>query len=392
MSNITDNTFTFSSRMKILSFVLIFIGVCSVSIGFALNPARTWANFLIGNYFFISITVGATFFMAIQNITQAGWSSMFKRVPEAISGWLPFAMILMLILVLFGSGYIYHWTNETVVKNDVILQHKAPYLNLPFFIIRCIIFTGVWVILTKILRKFSLNEDKEGGLIYFNKSEFYSKVYIFTLALTFSLATFDWIMSIDARWFSTIFAVKNFISSFYHGSACIVLIVILLYKQGYFPRLNQDHLHDFSKYIFMLSIMWGYVWFAQYFLIWYGNLPEETVYYSVRTGREWNIVFYADLIINWMFPFIFLMLNRIAKNMNSLLFASVAVLIGLWIELYLQVMPGVTGINSIGFIEIGVFAGFSGIFVFVIASTLSKANIIPVNHPYLEESLFHKLH
>lgn len=387
-----ENTFTFSSKLKIISLALIIIGIASLTIGFATNPVRTWGNFLINNYFFISLAIGASFFLAIQYITHSGWSSMFKRIPEAISGYLPYAGFLMMILILFGSHSIYHWTHEEAVKHDVLLQHKAGYLNSAFFIIRFLIFIAAWIVLTKLLRRYSIYEDKVGGLTYFLKSEFFSKVYIFTLALTFSLATFDWIMSIDTHWFSTIFAIKNLVSAFFHGSAVIVLIVILLYKQGYFPKLNQDHLHDFSKYIFMLSIIWGYMWFAQFFLIWFANIPEETIYYSTRMGNEWKLIFLADIAINWMFPFLFLMLNRIAKNMNALIITSVIVLLGMWLDLYLQVMPGVTGINSIGFIEIGAFAGFAGVFIYAVCTSLSKANIIPVNHPYLEESLLHKLH
>lgn len=386
------NKFIFSSQLKILSLTLIVIGVISFVIGFYYNPTRAWGNFLINNYFFISLAIGASFFMAIQYITHSGWSSMFKRIPEAISGYLPFAGILMLIFVLFGSHSTYHWTHDEVVQNDALLLHKAPYLNVPFFIIRFVVFIAVWIILTQILRRFSINEDKVGGLEYFHKSEFYSKVYIFVLALTFSLATFDWIMSIDTHWFSTIFAVKNFVSAFFHGSAIILLIVILLHKQGFFPKLNHDHLHDFSKYIFMLSIVWGYMWFSQYFLIWFSNIPEETIYYSTRLDKEWKWVFLADISINCMFPFIFLILNRIAKNINALLIISIIVLIGMWFDLYLQVMPGVTGLNTIGFIEIGSFLGFAGVFIFAVSRSLSKANIIPVNHPYLDESLLHKLH
>ncbi len=382
------NKFIFSTKLKLISLILILIGIGSFIYGYNNNQDRTWANFLIGNYYFISLVIGASFFAAIQRITQSGWSAMFVRIPEAISNYLPIAIILMLTLIIFGSHHIYHWLN---IKNDELLAHKAPYLNFTFFTVRTIIYLLLWIVLTQILRRFSLKEDMFGGNSYFVKSEFYSKIFIFTLAITFSLATFDWLMSIDYHWFSTIFAIKNFVSSFLHGSAVIILFVLLLNKNGYFEKLNQHHKHDFSKYLFMLSIMWGYMWFSQYFLIWFSNIPEETSYYYVRLGKEWNSVFFVNIIINWLFPFLFLMLNKIAKNTYALLFASIVLLIGLWIDLYIQIMPGVIGINSIGFIEIGMFLGFWGIFIFIVFKTLEKVNLIPNNHPFINESFLHKL-
>ena len=368
------------------------IGIISVVYGLTFNPARAWGNILICNFYFISLAIGATFFMALQSITQSGWSSMFKRVPEAMGTYLPYAGLLMLLFVIFGAYHVYPWTHADPVKHDSILLHKTPYLNMTFFIVRFVLFFAAWIVLTRLLRKYSIREDREGGVTWFQKSEFISKVYIFTLALTFSLAAFDWIMSIDTHWFSTIFAFKNFVSAFYHGAATITLIVILLNRQGYFSNLNDSHLHDFSKYIFMLSIIWGYMWFAQFFLIWYANLPEETIYYVQRMGKEWKVIFLLDISINWMFPFLFLMLNKIAKNRIALFFTAIIVLIGMWLDLYLQVMPGITGKNNVGFAEIGTYAGFLGLFIFSVGRALSKANIIPVNHPYLEESLLHKVH
>lgn len=384
--------FIFSRKLKVLSAVLVVAGLTALIYGFITEPERTWGNYLINNYYFISLAIGASFFMALQYITQSGWPSMFKRVPEAISLALPYMSVLLVLFLFFGTHSVYHWTHSEAVAGDEILKHKSPYLNETFFTLRLVVFMLVWITLIYILRRYSQKEDKTAGLEYFSKSETVSKIFIFTLAPTFSLSTFDLIMSIDAHWFSTIFALKNFVSAFYHGSALITLIVILLYKQGYFPKLNKSHLHDFSKYIFMLSVIWGYMWFAEYFLIWFSNIPEETVYFTTRISGEWKTLFFTNLAVNWLFPFLFLMLNRLAKNMNLLMFAAITVLAGMWLDIYLQVMPGVTGINSVGIFEIGAFTGFAGIFIFAICYSLSKANIIPVNHPYIEESYSHHLH
>jgi len=394
-----DRAYTVSPGIRFLSTCLVLIGIAAFVAGFLYDPQRTWANYLIDSYYFISLSIGAMFFLAIQYITQSGWSAMFTRIPEAMGSYIPYAGILMLVFVIFGSHSIYHWTHHDVVESDVILQHKSPYLNMPFFIIRFVFIFVVWITLIIVLRRLSVKQDIAGGLTYFHKSEFFSKIFIFALAITFSLGTFDWIMSIDAHWFSTLFVFKNFLSAFLHGSAVVGLIAILLHQKGYFPKMNKAHFHDFSKYMFILGIMWAYMWFAQYLLIWYANMPEETVYYQTRLSNEWNVLFYGNIVLNWLFPFLFLMLNKIAKNPYALILTAIVLMVGMWVDIYVEVMPGSTiseaapaGINSIGFVEIGAFLGFLGLFIFVVSRTLSKENLIPEKHPYLEESLMHELH
>jgi len=387
-----ENNYTVSPKLKYTSFALIVIGIIALGIGFATGAERAWANVLLNSYYFLSLAIGASFFLAIQYITQSGWSAMFKRIPEAMGTFIPVAAILLLIFLVLGSHSIYHWSHTEEVAKDELLTHKAPYLNLVFMIIRYVVFVGLWVLLAYMLRKYSLKEDEVGGLEYFKKSEFLSKVFIFVLAFTFTLGTIDWIMSINAHWFSTLFSAKNFMSGFYHGAATITLIVILLNRQGLLPGLNKYHLHDFSKYIFMLSIIYGYLWYAQYFLIWYANIPEETVYYVTLMNGGWKPLFIADIAINWAFPFLFLMLNVIAKNPKALMFTAILLFVGQWIDLYLQIMPGSTGVNVVGFVEIGTYLGFFGLFMFIVSRSLSKAPLVPKHHPYLQESMAHKLH
>ena len=387
-----NSQFKIPNKLTTISLILIVIGIGAAVFGFINNPLRTWANYLICNYFFISLVIGATFFAALQRIAQAGWSAMFERIPSAMSCYLPYAAGFTLVLILFGSHHLYQWMNSDLLKTDELLRHKSAFLNSTFFSIRAVIILGSWIFFTRLLRKFSLTEDQVGGTENFKKSEFFSRVYLFVLALTFSLASYDWIMSIDYHWFSTLFTIVNLVSSFFHGSASVVLIVLLLHKMGYFPKLNHAHLRDLSKYMFMLSIMFGYVWFSQYFLTWYSNIPEETTYYMIRTNSEWHLTFISTIVFNWLFPFLFLLNNKIAENVNAMILTAVVLMVGFWIDIYMQVMPGVTGHNSIGFIELGMFLGFLGVFIFVVAKSLSKANIIPVNHPYLNESFSHKSH
>ena len=390
-----EEKFTFSPKLKYFSFALIAIGIITFIIGYMSNPDRAWANILIGNYYFLALAIGATFFLAIQYITQSGWSSAFKRIPEAMAGYIPIAAIIMLLMI-FGMSYLYSWTHphEAGIFDEHelhLLHHKAPYLNVPFFIARMVIYFLLWVVLTKYLRKLSMKEDIEGGLDNFKKSELYSKILIFVLAITFTFAAFDWLMSLEPIWFSTLFSVKNFISAFYHGSAVIVLIAILLYNKGYIQFLNKAHLHDFSKYIFMPAILFGYLWYSQYMLIWYANIPEETTYFITRRGLSQNL-FVLNVMLNWAIPFVILLPNFLAKNKNVLIAVIIIILVGHYVDIYEEIMPGATGEYTFGFIEVGMFLGFAGLFIFSTALCLSKANLIPINHPYLNESLHHSAH
>lgn len=379
-----------SKTISYLALLLCSIGLLTFIIGLITQTQRTWANFLLNDYYFLSITIGATFFLAIQYITQSGWSSLFLKIPHAFGRYLPFSAILTLLLI-FGMNSIYHWSIPDVAAHDPLIEHKSPYLNIPFFFVRIAVFFALWIFMTNLLRITSRNENIKGGKDYFRKSEMYSRVYIFILAVTFSLFSFDLIMSIDVHWFSTVFAVKNFISGFLHGIAVIVLVVILLSQKGYYKHLNKDHLHDFSKYIFILSIIWAYLWFVQYMLIWFGNIQEETIYYIVRTEGKWKVLFFLNLILNWVIPFIILLSNKFKESKFVIMIICGILIIGQWVDLYLQIMPGIMGEPKIGFVEIGIFAGFLGLFIWVISRALSKDELIPWNHPYIEESIHHEL-
>ncbi len=387
-----DKQLTISPAFKFITYGLIGIGIITLVLGFINNPAKTWANYLLNNYYFLSIVVGATFFGALQYITQSGWSAGFVRIHQAISNFYPVVFILMLPILFFGMHDLYHWSHAEAVAHDPIIAHKAPYLNMTFFSIRLVIYFAVWFLMTQVLKRYSLKEDQAGGLKYFKKSEFLSKVYIFSLALTFSLFTFDWIMSIDVHWFSTIFAVRNFISGFYHGVVIITLIILILNQYGYLPFLTTSHLRDLTKYIFILGILWAYTWFSQYILIWYANIPEDTIYYLPRVRGAFVSLFYLEVIINWLLPFLVLMSNKLATNKTVLFVLGIILVIGQWIDLYEQIIVGSYGKLEINYIEVGTFLGFLGLFALVVALSLEKHPLIAKNHPYLTESTEHHEH
>lgn len=386
---------TVSRNFKIVTCLLMAIGVVTFILGLITDHKTTWASWLIANYYFLSLAIGGAFFIALQSISQSGWSSAFKRVPEAMMSYIPFSALFFLLLW-FGMHDLYQWTHKDLVALDPLLQHKSSYLNVPFFFVRMILYFALWIIFARKLRQISLMEDKmdpaniTGIMVLFDKTELYSKIFIFILAITFSLSAIDWIMSVDVKWYSTIFALKNLVAAFLHGVSILALIVFILVKKGYFPFFNKYHLHDIARYIFMFSIIWGYFWFAQFMIIWYGNIPEETVYFSERWKEGWKVLFFLEIGLNWFIPFMVLLPVKASRNMTLITIVIIFLIIGQFIDLFVQVIPGTTGSFRFGWISAGTFIGFAGFFALVVATALSKAKLIPPNHPYLEESLDHK--
>ncbi|HYW96144.1 MAG TPA: hypothetical protein VE870_11185 [Bacteroidales bacterium] len=378
-----------SMSLRVISAVLALLGLAVMVYGLITDPQRGWAVYLLNNFYFLSLSLGGVFFIVIQYISQSGWSSGFKRVPEAMMAYLPVAA-LFFILIYFGMHALYYWSRDGIAAADEAVSHKQIYLNIPFFYVRMIVFFALWIIFARIIRRFSLREDAAGGIEWFSKSEYYSRIYVFILAITFVFAAFDWIMSIDVHWYSTVFALKNMVSAFLHAVAIIVLIIFILNRDNYFGFLNKYHLHDFSRYLFMLSIIWGYLWFVQFMLIWYGNLPEETVYYYYRWQDGWKVLFFAEILLNWAIPFFVLLPVKASRNKALMLLVIVFLIVGQYVEQYLQIVPGVTGEMKFGLLEAGSFIGFAGLFVFIVFSAMARAKIVPVNHPYLGESVEHQ--
>ncbi|MBE0637288.1 MAG: hypothetical protein IH598_02060 [Bacteroidales bacterium] len=379
-----------SQKIKIVGAVLIVVGLAALITGFLTDPDRAWANILLNNVYFLTVAIGAMMYYSIQYITQSSWSAMFQRVPLALGGFIPVAAILMLLLF-FGLEHIYEWAEPGITETDKLLAHKAPYLNVPFFMIRIVIYFVLWISAFLVLRKMAFSGDKFADPALYRKNTHYSTVFIFLAVIFFSLAGIDWIMTIDAHWYSTIFGFRTMITSMYYGVATIILFIFFLNSQGYFPEMNEAHRHDLARYLFRFSIVWGYLWFMQFIITWYANIPELTVYYSPRFLGEWQVLFYAEFFINFAIPFLVVISDEIGRKKPVLISISVLLLIGLWIMLFVQIMPGTIEHLKFGFIEIGMWLGYAGLFLLITFVMLGKSTIVPVNHPQLHESYHHHL-
>ncbi len=361
---------------------------------------RLWANIWLNNVYFTGLAVIGVFFVAIQYAAQAGWSSVLLRIPQAFGYFLPVTAVIMLVVFLIANHDLFHWTHhELYDKNspqyDEILAGKHGFLNVPFFLIRMVIYFALWIGCFFALRRQSLREDLEGGLGNYNRSMTTSVVFLIFFAITSVTAAWDWVMSIDSHWFSTMFGWYMFASWFVAGLAAITLVVINLKQAGYLKMVNANHLHDLGKFMFAFSIFWTYVWFAQFMLIWYANISEETIYFEERLngyGGIYRPVFFLNIIINFAFPFLVLMTRDAKRHMIFLKIVCCAIIGGHWLDFYMMIMPGTVGENGgFGPLEFGVVALYAGAFALVVGTFLAKAPLVPRNHPMLEESMHHNI-
>ena len=362
--------FTINKKAKNLSMALMAIGLIALIFGFITNTHGTWPALLFNTYFYLGISVFAVFFVAMQYVAEAGWSIVLKRVPEAIMAALPiFSVIMLFIMVasIMHWNHIYHWLHEGImdpasVHYDRIIAGKEAYLNVTFFIISTIIYLLIWNYFAKKLRKLSILEDTNGGTSYHNSGVKISAWFMVFFAVTSAMASWDWIMSIDAHWFSTIFGWYVFAEWAAIGFTTILLFTLYLKRQGYLQEVNENHIHDLGKWIFAFSLVWTYMWFSQFMLIWYANIPEEVAYYTARLEvHNYKFLFWFSMLINFIFPIILLMSRDAKRHKGRLIFVSIFILIGHWLNSYLLVTPGVLNTHGhIGFTEIGIGLGFAG--------------------------------
>jgi hypothetical protein len=415
-----DERFQFQGKAKTWSLILIAVGLIGIAYGFLSGSGeRTFANMLLGSYYFACVCICGVFFLAVQYVAQAGWSAAILRVPQAFAKALPVAAVI-LILVICGGLFITHtglneygksttipylykvWAVKGVTtpgdpNYDAVITAKSGYLNVTFFLARIALYLVCYSGLGALLVKYSNNEDTLGGMFNYNKSFKISVIFLVIFGFTVPLFAFDTIMSLEAHWFSTMFGWYNFAALWVSGLSVITLTIIILRKNGYMEWVTEDHLHNLGQLMFGFSVFWTYLWFAQFLLTWYANIPEEAAYFYRRWQPEYIGWFWLNIVINFLTPLLLLM-KRDSKRLVPVLQAACCILIaGHWLDYWQMIMPGAVGplshwYTEIGIVEIFTFAGFAGLFIFTMLNALSKFNsLIAKKHPLLEESLHHHI-
>ena len=435
--------YTFSSRLKMASFIMMIVGLLGIGIGFMSAPTtieeskamveshdeghgdgqsadtahavanshgqehaeghdashdehvlhqlqnKPWAALYVAAFFFFMIALGALAFYAVQRASQAGWAPLLFRVMEGITAYLvPGGIIVFIILVLsvMHMNHLFVWMDPEVVAHDKLLQGKAGYLNPTFFLIRAAVFLGGWILYREYSRKLSLKQDASDDNASFKLNFRISAGFLVFYLISESIMSWDWIMSVDPHWFSTLFGWYVFASMFVSGITVIAMVTIYLKSKDYLPDVNDSHIHDLAKFMFGISIFWTYLWFSQFMLIWYSNIPEEVTYFVTRI-EDYKLPFFGMVVMNFVLPLLLLM-NSDYKRINwFVIFTGIIILAGHYMDIFNMIMPSTVGDQwSIGIPEIGAVLFFAGLFIFWVFRALTKAPLQPKRNPFIEES------
>jgi hypothetical protein len=364
------------------------------------SVVRFWAVLLQNSTYFLLVVNAAMFFLCATTLAWAGFTVSFRRVMEAISTLVPIfgvlAFVVLMCIVYGHQHHIYHWLDKDAVANDPILLGKSGFLNPTFFTVWTIITIGGWSWLGRKMRKISQEADEapivgEEAKRWVFKNTVHASLFIVLFALTVaSSIPWLWLMSIDAHWYSTMYSWYTFASTFVAGMALIALFIVYLKNQGHLPYTNEEHLHDVGKFMFAFSIFWTYLWFSQFMLIWYANIPEETKYFHPRMHGEYRGLFWLNLILNFVTPFLVLMKAGAKRNYAIVTFTAVIIIFGHWLDFYVMVRPGPLGAHAhLSWFELGIAAGYVGMIVWLVGRALEKVPLVPMYHPFLKESIIH---
>ena len=355
---------------------------------------KPWAALYIACLFFLLISLGVLAFYAIQQVSQAGWSPILFRVMQGITAYLPVASVLFFILLLLSGFHINHlfvWMNEGVdvvghENYDKLIAGKTGYLNVPFWLIRAAIFLAGWNLYRYLSRKNCLAQDESSDNTFYKKNFKMSAAFLVFFIVTESIMSWDWIMSVDPHWFSTLFGWYVFASFIVCSVTTISIVTLYLKSKGYLENVNTSHIHDLSKFMFGFSVFWTYLWFSQFMLIWYSNIPEEVTYFITRI-KDYNLTFFGAVALNFIFPFLVLINTDFKRITGIVVFAGIVILFGHYIDFFNMIMPATVGDQwFIGVSEIASLMFFLGLFIFVVFTALTKAPLVPKNNPFIEES------
>lgn len=434
--------YTFSSKLKTLSFALIIIGLLGIAYSFFATPStveevkvmlqeshnthgeanthevtaeehnnathevehsddshaehvlhllqnKPWSALYVALFFFFMISLATLAFYAIQHAAQAGWPVVLFRVMESITAYLPIGAVLLFVFFVLSSMHLNHlfvWMDPEVVAHDELIQNKSGYLNVPFFLLRAAIYIIGWVAYRQYARKLTLAQDKASDLKNYTKLFKSSAAFLVFFLVTESMMSWDWIMSLDPHWFSTLFGWYVFASMIVSAVTTIALVSIYLKGKGYLEFVNNSHLHDLAKYMFGFSIFWTYLWFSQFMLIWYADIPEEVTYFVSRFN-EYKLPFLGMLALNFVFPLLVLMNSDYKRVPWFIVTTGIVILIGHYIDIFVMIMPATVGDQwFIGIPEISAILLILGIFIYVVFNTLSKAPLLAKGSPFLKES------
>ena len=378
------------AKLNKIGLFLLIIGIILGVISFFVDHTRASFNYLLSYTFLVSIGVGALFLITLEYVTDAVWSVPFRRIVEFFAAIIPFLAILVIPL-LFNVHDLFHWSHAEVVAKDEILQGKAPYLNIPFLIVRVFLFIGIWFLFYFFMFRNSLKQDSSDSAHLTTINIRLSAFFIPVFAITLSLTAIDFLMSLEPHWFSTIFGVYYFSGTVVGALAAVTIAAVYLKEKGYLDkRINNDHLYSLGALMFAFVNFWGYIAFSQYLLIWYADLPEETVWFLQRWEGSWAIFSILLIVIHFLVPYIALLSQPAKMDPKRLKFVAVWLLFAHLFDLYWVIFPSMPGMENgyvFSWIDFVFPIAVVGFVILVFTALAKKYNLMPVGDPKIKRGL-----
>ncbi|MCK5124679.1 MAG: hypothetical protein KAR42_00340 [candidate division Zixibacteria bacterium] len=379
---------TDKGRFGSITLIVGIIGLILSCVGWFTDSQQFYFSYLTAFVFWLTIALGGLFFVLLHHLVGAKWSIVIRRFGESIMMVIPL-MAILFIPLLFGLHELYLWMNSEVVASDHLLQGKSGYLNLNFFVVRAVLYFVIWTVLAFLLNKYSLQQNQNPSPEQIKKFRIISAPGMILFAVTLTFASFDWLMSLDAHWFSTIFGVYIFSGSFLSLLCVVTLVVIRLQSNGVLKEaITKEHYHDLGKLMFAFIIFWGYMAFSQYFLIWYGNIPEETIWFLHRWEGSWKSVSMLIVYGHFVIPFFVLFPQVTKRNKAVMTVMSIWILVMHWVDIYWLVMPTLHHHGyHLSWIDLATFIGIGGLFLHLFWRIFTAHPLVPVGDPNLEQSI-----
>ena len=376
------------NRIPMIAAVAALLGAVVCAILGVGNPKQFWFSWLVSFLFFLSLALGGLFFVLIQYASQGGWGIVVRRIGETVFATIP-VMAALFIPVMLGLHDLYEWSHHDAVEHDALLRWKAPFLNVPFFLTRAGLYFLVWSFIAVMYYRGSRSQDVSGDPAVSARLRRLAGPSLIVLAVTTTFASIDWIMSLTPHWYSTIFGVYFFAGSFVGFIALLSVVAVAMRSAGLLDTIvSADHLHDVGKFLFAFTAFLAYIAFSQFFLMWYANLPEETIWYKARLEGSWKMVSVFLMAGHFGAPFLYLMGRAVKRKGSTLALGGAWLLAMHFLDLYWQVMPTLhpEGIRP-SVLDVAAFVAVGGCFVATTSWLMRRQALVPIRDPRLAESL-----
>ena len=377
------------ANIRKLGWGLLLAGIAATALGYAVDPRQMAFDNVIGYLFLTSVAVGSVFLVALEYIGGAVWSTPMRRVNEFL-GALVFLLPLVAFPLFFHLHDLFHWMHEELVSADKVLAGKSLYLNANFFLIRFAVMFLLWTLFYVLFTRNSTKQDttKDPRLTTINIR--LAAIFLPVFAISLTLTAVDWAMSLEPHWASTIFGIYYFAGTVLASISAATVVIIYLYENGYFPALQRDSFYSLGALLFAFINFWAYIAFSQFLLIWYANLPEETVWFIARWKNGWEVVSILLIIVHFVVPYFALLTQDSKMDLKRLKLMAIWILFAHFLDLYWLVMPSFSEKLSLSWTNLAFPVLLVGLAIVVLGYKMKRNNVIPIGDPKLERGLsFH---